>query len=357
MRILQISSARSIGGGERHVIDLSNEFTKRGHDIFAAVVPGSPMPKALSRLPRENIAEFPLRNALDISTAVRIARFASQNKIELINAHFAKDYPVAAVAARIAGVPFVITRHVLFPMNRLHRVFLRDVKYVIAPSNAAAESLRKQQLFPSEKIVTIRYGLEVDKFPVRDAFDREGFVIGAIGNLDPVKGFDVLVRAARTVIDKMPNARFEIVGEDRSRNGHNEIELRKLIAELDLDQAVLLKGWSDDVREVLAGFDLFISSSRSESFGFVIAEAMLSGVPVIATETEGAKEIISDPSLGRLVPVGSTEPLADVILQLTTDRSQRDALASSGRAHIERSFSMTRMVDETEALYRRAVSE
>ncbi|MEP7150002.1 MAG: glycosyltransferase family 4 protein [Acidobacteriota bacterium] len=357
MRVLQISSARSIGGGERHVVDLTNELTERGHDIFVAVVPGSPLPTALSRVPPRNMAEFPLRNALDVSSAIKIARFARQYEIELINAHFAKDYPIAALAARIAHIPFIVTRHVLFPMNRLHRFFLRTVKYVIAPSNAVAKSLRSQRLFPDEKVVTIRYGLDMARFPQRRTLDREGICIGSIGNLDPVKGFDLLIRSAGIISARRQDVRFSIVGEDRSRDGHNEKLFRGLIAELNLNDAVELTGWSDDITEVLAGLDIFVSASRSESFGFVLAEAMLSGVPVIATETEGAKEIISDPSLGQLVPVDSPERLADAILHLLNDRQKRDQLAKYGREHVQKHFSLRRMVDETEALYRKAIGD
>jgi len=175
MKVLQISSARSIGGGEKHVVDLSNELSKRGHDVFVAVAPNSPLRENLTQLPSTNIQEFPLRNALDMPSAVKISKFVRENNIEIINAHFAKDYPVAAFAARIAGVPFVVTRHVLFPMNKMHRIFLRDVRFVISPSNAVADSLRNQGLFPEEKIVTIRYGLDVENFPLRDSESHSGF--------------------------------------------------------------------------------------------------------------------------------------------------------------------------------------
>jgi glycosyltransferase involved in cell wall biosynthesis len=356
MRILQISSARSIGGGERHVADLSNELTKRGHELFAAVVANSPMPGAMPAVPTSNIAVFALRNALDISTALKIGKFVRENSIELINAHFAKDYPIAAVASRIAGVPFVITRHVLFPMNRMHRLFMRDVRYVIAPSNAVAESLRSQKLFPTEKIVTIRYGLDVEKFPPREYSVREGFCIGSVGNLDPVKGFDVLIRAAELIAKKKPEVKFKIIGEDRSRDRRNEKVLRDLIAKLELGDTIELAGWSDNVADVLASFDIFVSASRSESFGFVIAEAMLSGVPVIATETEGAKEIISDPTLGQLIPIGSADLLADAILELSNDGRKRDDLSKRGRNHVSKNFSLQRTVDETAALYERVLT-
>ena len=355
MRVLQISSARSIGGGERHLIDLSNELAKRGHEIFVALVSNSPVREKLTEVPPTNIREFPLRNALDISTAMKIAKFARENNVELINAHFAKDYPVAAVASRLSKIPFVITRHVLFPMNGMHRFILSKVKYVIAPSNAVAASLRDQGLFPNEKIVTIRYGLDVENFPLRDPEGRTVFCVGSIGNLDPVKGFDVLIRAAEIVTKKRPDVKFKIIGEDRSRDGRNKKELNKLIEDLNLNETVELAGWSDNIADVLPGFDIFVSASRSESFGFVIAEAMLSGVPVIASETEGAKEIIVNPDLGVLVPIANSQALANAIIDLLSNNQRRSTLSNQGRVHIAENFSVRKTVDETEALYRRVV--
>jgi glycosyltransferase involved in cell wall biosynthesis len=357
MKVLQICSARSIGGGERHVIDLSNGLAERGHDVCVAVAPGSPVADRLTGLPAENIVEVPLRNALDLQSAVGIARLVKRRGIELINAHLARDYPIAAAAARIAGVPYVITRHVLFPMSRLHRKFLSRTRFVISPSNAVAENLRREGIFPSEKIVTIRYGVDPARFPLRPQPANERFTIGAIGNLDPVKGFDVLIRAAAIVKRQLPDVRFEIVGEDRSPDRRNEVELRELIRDLGLDETVVLEGWSSDVATKLAGFDIFVSSSRSESFGFAVAEAMLCGVPVIASRTEGAAEIISEPMLGELAPIADTESLADAILRLEADAARRDQLSSAGREYISRHFSLKRMVDETEVLYTRVLAD
>ena len=355
MRILQISSARSIGGGERHLVDLSNGLSKRSHDVFAAVVPGSPLMAELSSLPPENITTLPLRNALDISSAVRISRFVRSNKIELIHAHLARDYPIAAAAARLARVPFVITRHVLFPMNPLHRTFLRRVSFVIAPSNAVADALKKEGIFPAEKIVTIRHGIDVERFGSASPVVHDGFRIGAVGNLDPVKGFDILIQAAAIVHGEDPSVTFEIVGDDRSSDSHNRKQLEALIEHLGLEDVVRLSGSSDDIARKLATFDIFVSASRSESFGFAIAEAMLAGVPLIATETEGAKELIGDLPLGVLVPIDSGEALADAIHELLDDEMKRRQLSKFGRRHIEEHFSIERMVDATEKLYKRVI--
>lgn len=352
MKILQLTSSSFIGGGERHVADLSHALSQRGHDVFVGVTRDAAIRAELSFLPAERIIEFRLRNSADLRSALDIAKFARANAIDIIHAHVARDYPVAAVAARVSRLPFVITRHVLFPMNRLHRLLLRNVSAVIAPSDAVAQSLRKQRIFPGEKIATIRHGLDASRYVPRRVIGREGFVVGSIGNLDPVKGFDVLVRAAALVSKHMSNVRFEIAGDDRSSDGRNRRDLIALISSLNLNDRVRLTGWSEDTRETLAGFDIFVSSSRSESFGYVIAEAMLSGVPVIATETEGAREILGGSGAGVLVPVGSPDDLANAIIQLLSDRAKRDSYARAGREHVERNFSFERMIDETVALYR-----
>lgn len=355
MKILQLTSSRFIGGGERHVADLSRGLADRGHDVFVGVARGAAIRAELSFLPAENIVGFQLRNSADVRSALEIAKFARENSIDLIHAHVARDYPVAAVAARVSRIPFVITRHVLFPMNRLHRILLRNARSVIAPSGAVAESLRKQRIFPDEKIVTIRHGLDATKYVARPAIGREEVVVGSIGNLDPVKGFDVLVRAAEIVFADISNVRFEIVGDDRSSDGRNRRELIALISGLNLNDRVALTGWSEDTRDTLAGFDIFVSASRSESFGYAIAEAMLTGVPVISTETEGAKEIFGASRVGVLVPVDSPDDLAKALIELLDDRAKRDAYAAAGREHVEKNFSIERMIDETEALYRRVL--
>ncbi|HEX6126402.1 MAG TPA: glycosyltransferase family 4 protein, partial [Pyrinomonadaceae bacterium] len=149
MRILQVCSARTLGGGERHVADLANALVKRGHDLFAAIIPNSPLIAELTEVPRQNIVRLSLRNSIDLGSAVRLARFARDNRIELIHAHLAKDYVVVAAASRIAGIPYIITRHVLFPMSRAHRRLLSRVSFVIALSNAIAGSLRTAGIFPA----------------------------------------------------------------------------------------------------------------------------------------------------------------------------------------------------------------
>jgi len=94
MRILQICSARTLGGGERHLADLANGLARRGHEVHAALVPNSPLQGELAELPAENFIELPLRNSLDVASALKLAQFVRRHQIEIVHAHLARDYPL-----------------------------------------------------------------------------------------------------------------------------------------------------------------------------------------------------------------------------------------------------------------------
>src|SRR6267154_3422596 len=146
MKILQICSARELGGGEKHLADLANGLAGRGHDVYAAVIPSSPLLAELSSVPKKNITELPMRNSLNVATGLKLARFVRQHEIEIVHAHVARDYPLAALAARRTGARLVLTRHVLFPLNRIHRLTLRRTVRLIAVSQAVAEELHAQRI-------------------------------------------------------------------------------------------------------------------------------------------------------------------------------------------------------------------
>lgn len=353
MRILQICSARLIGGGERYLADLSNSLAARGHEVFVALAPGAPLKDELFAVPQENVLFSRMRNALDIFSAFELADYVRRNRIEIIHAHLARDYPLAAFAARFAKKPFVLTRHVLFPLSKAQKFFLKNVGGIIAPSNAIAESLVKQNLFPPDKIEIIRYGIDVEHFSPAEKRSDEHFIVGTIGHLAPIKGHDVFVRAAEIASKKRENIRFVIVGEDKSPSGKNRRELEDLIDRLDLKSKIELVGWTDDVRPFLQKFDLFVSAARAEAFGLVIVEAMLSGLPVIATGSEGASEIIEDGGNGVLVPNEDAETLAKAILELFDDEDKRERLIQNGQRHAREHFSLGKMVSKTEEFYRR----
>ena len=357
MRVLQICSARSIGGGERYLADLSNSLTNRGHDVFVALAPAAPLADEIPAVRKNNILFSRMRNALDFSSAFRLADFARRNEVEIIHAHLARDYPLAAFAARLAKKPFVLTRHVLFPLNRLQKFFLKNVSGIIAPSNATADAIKKQNLFSPDKISIIRYGINLERFSPAEKTPSKTFTVGTIGHLAPIKGHDVFIRAAEIVSRKREDVRFIIVGEDKSHSGKNRRELEDLIAGLNLESKIELAGWTDDIRPFLQKFDLFVSAARAEAFGLVMVEAMLCELPVIATRSEGATEIIENETSGILVPSEDAEALATKILELFGDKVKRELLGKNGRASASERFSLERMVSKTEEFYHRVLEK
>jgi glycosyltransferase involved in cell wall biosynthesis len=353
MRILQICSAREIGGGEKHLADLANALVQRDHNVFAALSPTSPVRALLSSLPPENIMELPMRNSMNLATAMKLSRFVRANNIEIVHAHVARDYPLAALATGRSKARLVLTRHVLFPLHRIHKLTLRRTSRVIAVSQAVAESLYSQSIFDRQKIVTIHNGIDFSKFAnvaARGASPHK-LRIGTAGHIAPIKGQEDFVRAAKLLIQHHPDIEFVIAGEDKSAARENRIALENLIQELGLNENVKLVGWVDDMPAFLATLDIFVSSARAEPFGLAIVEAMAAGVPVVATASEGAREIVDDNQTGRLITIGDVASLARAIDGLLNDRAERQRLAHNAKAVVRERFSLGRMVKGVEEVY------
>lgn len=359
MRILQVSSARSLGGGERHLIDLTNSLARRGHDVYAALTPDSPLLSSLSDLPSRNFLGLPLRNSLDVSSALTISKFVRSHQIEIIHAHRARDYPLAALAARQNGsARLVITRHVLFPLGRIHKLVLRRVGRVIAVSQAVADGLIARGIFARERIAVVHNGIDFKRFEQMRQHKSDGpgrLCVGIVGELSPIKGQVDFLRAASIISSTRDDVDFIIAGVDASRSGENRSRLERMIEELGLKQRVRITGWADDVAQLLSSFDVFVSASLSESFGIAIIEAMACGVPVVATATGGAQEVIDEDETGRLVPVASAEALAKSIAELLNDRNMRERLATNAQRAVHERFSLAQMVDRTVREYERVL--
>jgi glycosyltransferase involved in cell wall biosynthesis len=368
VRILHLSSARSIGGGERHLADLANALAGRGHEVHVAVAPHSPLRAELGAVPENNLITLPLRNALDVRSAQALARLVQRREIEIVHAHMARDYPLASYATRRStAARLVITRHVLFPLNRLHAWTLSHVSRVIAVSRAVARSLEAQHIFSTEKIIVITNGIDTRRYDAASGgFDREAFrlglgvgperlLVGTVGELNRLKGHEEFLRAAQLLAHSFPAVDFIIAGEDSSRTGEHRARIEKLVAELGLQTRVRLTGWLETVAPLLGALDVFVSASHTESFGLAIVEAMASGLPVVATMTEGAQEIVEDGASGLLVPVGDTEALADTLARLLSDAAMRERMGARARLAAQERFGLEQMVTATEALYREAL--
>jgi glycosyltransferase involved in cell wall biosynthesis len=366
MRVLHISSASAFGGGERHLSDLARGLAVRGHEVFVALADDSPLRERLAPLPPQNVFTLPLRNALDLGSALRLARLARALKVEIIHPHVARDYTLAAFAARRThAARLVITRHVLFPLSRAHRLALSNVSRVIAVSEAVARSLRARKIFEADKIRVVTNGIDVRRFEqARAEFERGrsavrgALRVGIVGELSALKGQEDFVRAARLVAERLGNGvEFIIAGGDASRRGEYRAHIERLIAEMNLGERVHLLGRldGDEATRLTSSLDLLVSASRSEAFGMAMVEAMACGVPVVATATEGAREIVEEGITGSLVPVGDVLTLAATVVSLLEDEGRRQRLSARAHAVARERFDLTHMVEATECVYTEAL--
>jgi len=364
LRILHISSARSIGGGERHLIDLTSGLVERGHEVFVALRRGAPVKQLLSSIAPDHIFEIGLRHALDFGSALKLSKIIRENKIEIVHAHLARDYPLAALAMRHnSGVQLVLTRHVLFPLGKIHVLTFLRVSKIIAVSHAVARALSKQPRFPKEKIRIVHNGIDVGRIDEQlERFDRE-IVLGklglplhrplvaSVGELNPLKGHEDFIAAASKVALQNGEVDFVIVGDDRANGKEYREKLEKAAVASGLGNRLHFVRWVDELASFMKAADVFVSASYTESFGLAILEAMACATPVVATRTEGAQELIEAGKSGLLVDVGKTDELASAILRLLDDGSLRRRLGGEAAIHARERFGLDRMVEETEKIY------
>lgn len=360
MKILQISSAASFGGGERYVADLTNSLVSRGHDLYAVLRPHSPLIGHL-KLDRDKIKTLPMRNSLDVQSAHELAKFVARLGIEVLHAHVARDYSLAAYAARRnPQTKFVVTRHVLFQLSRLHRHTLSRAHRVIAVSNAVARKLRSQRIVNENQLAVVPNGVDVDRFKIefnRLSFLRslglppDGPLVGSVGELRTLKRHDDFIRAAALVAAQFPDAHFVLAGLDTSLSREVHRHLEQLVLESGLKDRFHFLGWVEEAEKLLSTIDVFVSASETESFGLAIAEAMAAGIPVVATATEGAREVVDDRVTGLLVPIGDVGKIAEAIAKLLSDEQLRTQTGTRARQVAHQKLSLSTMVDQIEQIY------
>lgn len=364
MRILQVSSSNTFGGGERHFVDLCRELVERGHNVFVALRPTNEWQSRMDFIPAENFLHVSIRNSFGMFSAKRIGRFIEKERIEIVHAHVARDYLAASVAVRmVAGVKLVLTRHVVFPMKPFHRFALKNVDAAIAVSPPVQVQL--ERIFPARKVHTIPNGLKVaddlavdhvvlgNEFRAFHNIPTYAPLVVTLGELKLLKGQRDLVLAANEVLKQSPRTRFIVAGKDNSIDKRFRRELRRLVKVLGHDESFIWLDWLDDISPLMAAADLFVSPSHSESFGLAILDAMAAGTPVIASSTDGAKQLITNQNA--LVPVKDPIALADRITWFIQNENERQVLGNEQKLHARKHYGLTKMIDATVALYEKTL--
>jgi glycosyltransferase involved in cell wall biosynthesis len=248
------------------------------------------------------------------------------------------------VASTIGSVAVVAVEHSPFPLPTkrarvLKRRLERRLDAHVAVSASIARGLRA--VIGSDARVRVIHNGVPDVWGEQDPRIPER-VLGTIARLDQMKGVDVLLRALAQVGD----GRLIVVG-----SGPEADALHALAAAVGVDDRVEWTGWTERSAEQLARFDVFVLPTRVEGLALTICEAMLAGLPVIATDVGGNPEIVVHGETGILVPVDDPDALTQAITALLADVAQCARMGQAGRQRALELFTASTMARAYEALY------
>ena len=175
------------------------------------------------------------------------------------------------------------------------------------------------------------------------------FLVTTVGNIRRVKGHDIFIKAAATIVQQFPGASFSIAGEVLERDYFEE--LQTLVHDLNLSDHFHFVGGVTNLRQHLSNADVFVLPSRSEGFSNAIVEAMAASLPVVATNVGGNAEAVKDNVSGFIVPTEDPAALSAAILRLLADPNRARAMGLAGKALAAEQFTTDAMMKRIIAVY------
>ena len=378
INILYLITDLDIGGAEKALARTVIGLDKRKYNPTVCCLRGhGPVTEEIESA-GVKVTQLNMSNKFDLAAVFRLFCLLGEERISIIHSYLYHANILGRIIGRVARVPIIISsersvilseeivnKNTLEMGSRLRRLInglsMRLSDRVVTVSELVRETLIAASKIDPERLVTIHsgvnwegYQIDVDITAKKKGVGLEtpASVIGAIGRLDRVKGVEYLLRAAAKVILKTPDAAFLIVGDGSQREA-----MEQLARSLGISHRVVFTGQRDDVPELLAVMDVLVLPSLYEGLPNAVLEAMAAGKPVIATRVGGTPEVVEDEVTGLLVPPRDPEALAQAIIALLQDRERAKAMGRAGRERVEKHFSVERMVQQTEDLYKELVRE
>ena len=364
MKVLHVISDSNIGGAGVLLCNLLSSFDKETVKSTVALPCGS---KLAPRLLNMGVPVLYLSEDCDRASpnsVWELSRIIRRSHVDLVHANAALS---ARVAARLCHVPVVHTRHCYFPPSG---VFAKPIvrstagfcnrllsDYVIATADAAAENLRQLGI-PEKKISVIINGSlpvrevdgqELDKARRQYGIQKEDFTVGICARLEECKGHDVFLSAVAILRERRPDIpfRFLIVG-----NGSRRQELKKMTADLGLDDCVTFTGFVSDMAPIYHLLRVGVNCScGTETSCLAISEGMSVGLPTVASDYGGNVAMIGESGAGFLFPVGDAEALANAILQIAENEELEKQMKNAARARYLSHFTAEKMSREVQEVY------
>ncbi|MDM7325323.1 MAG: glycosyltransferase [Thermus sp.] len=370
-RVLFLVTGLGRGGAETQVALLAKGMQARGWQVrVVSMIPPDPEgPKGeldSAGIPVHSLGMVQGRPSP--SGLWRLARLVKGFRPQVVHAHMIHANLLARVTRVMAPIPVLVcTAHSTVEIGRSFRSerathlayrltdFLCDLTTQVSP-----EGVRRflaGRAVPPGKLRYIPNGVDTTRFaPDGELRARmrgelglaeDAFVWLAVGRLEEAKDYPTLLQAFVGVIRQHPEARLLVVGK-----GSLESHLRSLAQALGLEGAVALLGLRQDIPGLMAAADAFVMSSLWEGMPMVLLEAHAAGLPVVATDVGGNREVVQEGVTGYLVPPGDPDALAGAMLRMADlPRDGRTGMGLRGREWVEARFSFQTILDQWENVY------
>jgi glycosyltransferase involved in cell wall biosynthesis len=355
--IVHSEASSGWGGQERRVMAELAGFRARGSRVALIADTGSEIYRRASAQGFEVFPCSPMRYRYP-REFVRVRRWLRETRPDIVNTHSSRDGWLVGMAARAAGVPFVIrSRHFDVPpktvwLSRI--VYARLADHVITTSTRISGGLSRQFGLPSGRFTALPTGVDLGVFhphgPRTDL--RAGRIpgdvplIGTVSVLRQAKGHRHLIDAMKRVLDSGRRVHCFIVGE-----GGMRAEIEKQIAALGMEEHITLTGNREDVPDILRALDLLVLPSVHEAVPQAACQALACGLPVVGSDVGGIPEVVRDGVTGRLVPPADPVALAGAIVAMLAAPEDAVRMARAGTELVRRNHSMDAMLDRLDALY------
>ncbi|GAA0297277.1 N-acetyl-alpha-D-glucosaminyl L-malate synthase BshA [Gracilibacillus halotolerans] len=364
----------SVGGSGIVATELGKMLAKKGHEIHFIT---SSVPFRLdSFYPNIYFHEVEMNHypvfqypPYDFTLANKIAEVIESEKLDIIHAHYAIPHAICAILAK------QIAKHPVKIVTTLHGTDItvlgidlslkKIIEFGIQQSDAVtavSESLvnQTQEMLDIQKEIQVIYNFVIEdeyskpfhnSFRERYNINAEEKIIVHISNFRKVKRVEDVVVSFQKILNKTP-ARLLLVGD-----GPEYSRMKALTKELGINEKVHFLGKQKDIPMILADADLLLLLSEKESFGLVLLEAMIAGVPCIATEVGGIPEVIEHNETGFIVPLGDTDATAEYAYQLLSNTSTWKQFSEAANQSVYRKFASEKIGSQYEALYERVLGE
>jgi glycosyltransferase involved in cell wall biosynthesis len=365
VKVIQIIDSLRVGGAQTLETVFAREMLRRGEQVKVISLnppdTQSPIYQELQRLNVE-VASIPLRSLADLWGTRRIEAEIRASGADIVHTQLNYANIHGSLAARWAGIPSVASLHnasvhlyAYKPYRtRLEtRALSRYARRIIACGHTVARV--QQPRFKNKTLDVIPNPVpdlpEVSKAQRESARreflpDGRGLLLVSVGRLIPEKGYADLIEAFSLAFSKLPQpVRLLIVGK-----GPWKAELQALVDKHGLTDSILLIGERNDVPALLAASDMYISASHYEGQSLAVLEAMLSALPVIATDVGDNRQIIMA-ECGLVLPPQQPDQLAQSILRLARDPKERKYLGQNASRCVRKNFAPAIWVERLLALY------